>query len=450
MDAIFPVVALLGTLLFTVRSLGAGFAFLIAVGYFNGVIRANFLGVFSTFMFDAGLLGLYVGFFAGRWRQAAGVWREPAGQFVVFLIAWPALLVLVPVNSFLVQLVAFRATVWFLPVLLVATRLTAADLAVVARALAGLNLVALAGGLYVYFYGVEALYPENAVTHIIYMSKDVAGYEYHRVPSTFLSAHAYGGAMLFTMPFLLDRLFGPRVRVLDRALAAAGVAAAVAGMLLCAARQPLALFAVAGLIMWACTRFSLAVGAVAVGIVAAGVAVAATNERLQRVTTLENPEFVSERIQASANESFLELLAEYPGGAGMGSSFGTSIPFFLADQAPTPIGLENEYSRILVDQGWVGLAGWLVFLVWILYRPPRYRPAFPWQVGVAAMYALVFTNWATAFIGAGALSSVPGSVLLLTQMGVLVAVRRHGAVPGALPARRWPAPGATPPPRAGT
>jgi hypothetical protein len=39
------------------------------------------------------------------------------------------------------------------------------------------------------------------------------------------------------------------------------------------------------------------------------------------------------------------------------------------------------------------------------------------------MYALCLTNWATAFIGTGTLSAIPGSVLLLTMMGVLVGAR---------------------------
>ena len=32
-------------------------------------------------------------------------------------------------------------------------------------------------------------------------------------------------------------------------------------------------------------------------------------------------------------------MVDYPAGAGMGSSLGTSIPFFLADRAPVAIGL---------------------------------------------------------------------------------------------------------------
>jgi hypothetical protein len=348
----------------------------------------------------------------------------------MFLIGWPAFLTLMPVNDLLVQLVALRATVWFLPVLLVATRLTTADLTTIARGLAVLNLIAFVVGVYLYVNGVEALYPENAVTAIIYKSKDVtsATTEFHRVPSTFLSAHAYGAAMLLSLPFLLGQAFSTRIGVLDRLLAIEGVVAAMAGILMCAARQPLVLFAIATVVAWVCTRFSLAAGVVAVVIAAGAVGVALTNERFQRIQTLEDTEQVAERIQGSANASFFELMEEYPGGAGMGSSVGTSIPYFLSDKAPEAIGLENEYSRILVDQGLIGLLGWLSFLVWIFAKPPAARFRVPWQVGVVLMYSLTFTNWMTAFIGTGTLSAIPGSVLLLTQMGVIVTVRKRGAV----------------------
>ena len=116
-------------------------------------------------------------------------------------------------------------------------------------------------------------------------------------------------------------------------------------------------------------------------------------------------------------------MAEYPVGAGMGSSFGTSIPYFLADRTPNAIGLENEYSRIHIDQGLVGLGLWVAFLVWLLHRPPPLRLDVPYGLCVIFMYALVLTNWLTAFIGSGTLSAVPGSVLLLAQMGILVRVR---------------------------
>src|SRR5207237_3770165 len=100
--------------------------------------------------------------------------------------------------------------------------------------------------------------------------------------------HAYGGTMLLTLPFLLDRLFGARARVIDRGLAAAGVTAALAGILLCAARQPVVMFAVATVIAWGCTRLNLTVGLVAIGLVIGGGLLAGTDERLQRAASLED------------------------------------------------------------------------------------------------------------------------------------------------------------------
>jgi hypothetical protein len=423
MDFLIPLTAFVLTLAATTRSLGLGLGAAIAVGYFNGVFRANFLGVFSTFMFDAGLLGLYAGVIVSHWHRMSRLWVGTGAGFVLFLILWPVVLTAIPVNDFLVQLVALRATIWFLPVLLIASRMTAADVTMLARVLAVMNVVALAGGFYVYTFGVEAVYPRNAVTEIIYKSKDVGGNEYYRIPSTFLSAHAYGGTMLYTLPFLLGLLFGPGVRRMDRALAAAGTAAAMAGILLCAARMPVVIFGLATLVAWVCTRFNVFVGGVAVGLVVTTLAVALTDERLQRATSLDDTEAVSERVRGSANESFFELLVDYPLGAGMGSSAGTSIPYFLADRAPVAIGLENEFSHIQINQGWVGLAVWLVFLVWMFAVPPLVRLEARWGLGVVLMYGLCLPIWATGFVGTGALSAVPQSVVLLVMMGLLFRIR---------------------------
>lgn len=442
---LFPLAAFALALLSSLRSLGWGLTAVAAVGYLNGVVRANYLGVYSTFMFDAGLLGLYVGFLAFH-RPPSSLFRTTAGVFVLLLTAWPVLVAAVPVNDYLVQLVALRGTVWFLPVLLVATRLTGADLTTLARGLAVLNLGALAVGLYEFQNGVEILFPRNAVTDIMYRSADVAGGS-HRIPSTFLSAHSYGGAMLFTLPFGLDRLFGPKSRVFDRLLAGCGVVAAVAGVLLCAARTPLVVLALAGgvsLVVMAVSaaltqQFSRANVWFVVGVVAiagVGVGLASTSVRLQRAATLEDTDIVASRLGGSVNETFLDVLVSYPLGAGMGSSVGTSVPFFLADRAPEQIGLENEFSRITVDQGWVGLGLWLAFLVWLFVRPPHVRLNAPWQVGRVLMYSLLLASWGTAFIGTGALSAIPQSVLLLAQMGVLAGDRgRTKLAPPARPVR---------------
>lgn len=428
MELFIPIAAFAVALLGAFRSPGWGLAGVVAVGYLNGVVRANFLGVYSTFMFDAALLGLYVGFLVFHPQRAALALRHPGGVFVLLLVLWPAVMAAVPVNDYLVQLVALRGTVWFLPVFLITTRFTPADLTSFSRAIAALNLLAVAVGVYEFQFGVEAVFPRNAVTDIMYRSNDVAGYTALRIPSTFLNAHQYGGAMLLTLPLLLDRLFDRGVGVFDRLLAAAGVAAAAAGLLLCAARSPVVVLAVTVLVAWLCSRFSLWFGLAAGVLVVAGVALAGTSERLQRAVTLDDTEMVSRRVGGSVNANFLDVLVEYPLGAGMGSSVGTSIPFFLADRAPEQVGLENEFSRITVDQGWVGLGLWVVFLGWLLARPPHARFATPWQLGRVLMYALLLSSWGTAFIGTGMLSAIPGSVLMIAQMGILAAGRGSSAV----------------------
>lgn len=435
---LFPVVAFALALVGTLRSLGWGLSAVVAVGYLNGVVRANYLGVYSTFMFDAGVLGLYAGFLAFH-RPPAGLLRTAAGVFVVLLVAWPLLVATVPVNDYLVQLVALRGTVWFLPVLLIATRLTAADLTTLARGAGVLNLGAIAVGLYEFQNGIEAVFPRNAVTDIMYRSGDVAGNTAFRIPSTFLSAHSYGGAMLFTLPLCLDRLFGRASHPLDRLLAGCGVVAAVAGILLSAARSPLVVLAVAAALSVAVARLNLwfVLGVGVIGCV--GVGLASTSERLQRAATLDDTQLVATRVGGSVNETFLDVLLSYPFGAGMGSSVGTSVPFFLADRAPPQIGLENEFSRITVDQGWVGLGLWVALLVWLFARVPHARFAAPWQTGKVLMYSLLLASWGTAFIGTGALSAIPQSVLLLAQMGVVAGDRRRAALEPP-PAGRKPSP----------
>lgn len=423
MDIVFPAVAFLTALALTLRSLGAGLAVVFAVGYLSGYVRANYLSVYSTFMFDAAVLGLYAGVATTRLADLRRAAATRTGLFLLWLVGWPTLLTMVPINHFLVQTVALRATIWYLPVLLIGMLMTRRDLDWLARAVGALNLIALAGGVFTYLNGIEALYPENAVTKTMYMSNDVADYKYHRVPSFFLNAHTYGGTMILSLPLLIDLLARPGGRVLDRVLAAAGVAAALAGLLMCAARVPVMQAVLSGVIFWAVSGFSARVGALITVMAASGLYMAVSNERFERAAELADMEAVSTRVSGSANWEFLELLTGYPLGAGMGSAVGTSIPYFLADVTPEKIGMENEYSRILVDQGLPGLIGWVVFVAWLLAVPPPFDLRRPWAVGRGLMYALCLVTWATSFIGNGTLASVPGSVMLLTYMGVLARLR---------------------------
>jgi len=414
---VFPLAAFLGALIGSRTSLGHGLAWVVGVGYVSGVVRANFLSIFTTFMFDAALAGLFLGVFLYHRRRLVKILRGPLGHWWILLSAWPLILSLVPINNYLIQAIALRATVWFLPALLLGACLTRRDVSTLRGALVPLNIAALAAGLYIYRNGVEALYPENAVTEIIYNSRDV-GAGYRRISSTFLSSHAYGATMFASVIFLAGGLMTGRRRMIQKAWLALGIVAAVVGVAMCGARQPI-LSAVMVLIgAWGVGGFSARLGGLVFALVAGGALMVSLDERFQRILTLEDSEAVEVRLHGSMNEQFAELLLHYPLGAGMGTAVGTSVPYFLADLAPTPIGMENEYSRILVDQGWIGLLLWIGFLSWLLARPPSLKSSNA-QAVASLFYAATFVSWATAAIGTGTLNSIPGSFLLLLQMGVV-------------------------------
>src|SRR5262249_53898575 len=103
MLALVPLAAFALAVVAGLRSLGWGFVAMFAVGYFNGVIRANSLSIYTTFMFDAAVLGLYTAFLG---RAGLGLGSGTGERLALFLIAWPMLLAVVPVNDLLVQLVA--------------------------------------------------------------------------------------------------------------------------------------------------------------------------------------------------------------------------------------------------------------------------------------------------------------------------------------------------------
>ena len=427
----FALTAFLIGFLATRKSLGAGVATVLTAGFFHGIIRANFVSVYTTFFFDSAVLGLYTSilFYPPKLQQNKAS-RALIG-WITALTLWPLVISAIPQNDLLVQFVAFRATAWFLPMLWIGSQFKAADLRLIAMSLAGLNLIALAFGVFEFFVGVEAVYPVNAVTQIIYKSGDVAG-KHLRIPSTFLNAHAYGGTMVCSLPFLLGRLLDSKSGGIERGWLFTGTAAACIGVLLCAARQPVVVAVLLLLTAWFVTRFSPRVG---LGIVISFIAIgyfANTSERFQRFTMLIETQDVAKRIRSSVNESFLDIFATYPFGAGMGSSAGTSVPYFLDSRAPKKVGLENEYCRILVDQGWVGLLLWGMFLFWVHWPPPKRHGPQAAPAILILFYALTLTTWATAVIGTGLLAGIPSAAMLLLQMGAIV-----NRLPAALPNIAW-------------
>ena len=425
MPLLFLILAFFLVFVLSQRSIALGIMGAIGIGYFSGIVRANFQSIATTFFFDVGVFALYLSVFLGHTPKLKKAIYSQSGQFVLILIFWPIFLSLIPINNFYVQLVALRGNVWLLPFLIIATLLKKEDVFVIARGFAILNVIAMVAGVYIYFNGVESLYPINDVTRVIYGSKDVVGGRY-RIPSIFLSAHAYGGTMVLTLPFLLGAFAYYNRSIFERALMVAGIAGAISGILFCAARQPIWMLGLIMVSTWVQTGLSPKVGIILALFLGSGLYAMSGNERFQRGISLEvgdgDKNYTFNRIYGSVNEELFDTILAYPLGAGMGTSVGTSIPYFLSDYQPIPIGAENEYSRIAVDQGWVGLGCWLAFLFWSHYPFPSARS--PSQAFLLRMlHSTTGLYWATAFIGTGTLTSIPSSAIMLLSMGIIVSQR---------------------------
>jgi hypothetical protein len=160
--------------------------------------------------------------------------------------------------------------------------------------------------------------------------------------------------------------------------------------------------------------------AVAVGLVAY---VVAGEERLQRFTTLQDVDYLSRRWSGSVNEGFFDVLTTYPLGNGLAGG-GTSVPYFLRGVTEqSAVGLENEYSRIGLEQGLPGLTLWLLFLVWVFSRLPT-RLKDDWVLSRQLAWITCGAAFFSGLTGMGLLSSVPQTALMLTMMGWFVVARR--------------------------
>ena len=171
-----------------------------------GIMRANVPETFSHFIFDAGVVGLYA---AQLFRQLSPLERfkiGPLKPWLEFLIAWPVLMFLIPLQDLMIQFVGLRGNIFLLPFILLGARLDGEDRYQLALWIAGLNLLAFAFAGAEYFLGLERFFPRNNVTELLYLSKDVVGHSQYRIPSSFANAHAYGGTMAVGLPLLLGAI----------------------------------------------------------------------------------------------------------------------------------------------------------------------------------------------------------------------------------------------------
>ncbi len=408
--------AFLAVFWFTRRSLVAGLSAALAVGYLYGIVRANVPQSFSHFIFDAGAGGLYLGTWLKGLTPRQRFRTRKVRKWLILLIGWPLLLFFIPVQDSLIQLVGLRGQIWFIPFLLIGALIDEEERSRLALWLAVLNLIALGFALAEFSMGVERFFPHNEVTRILYIESDVVAGQasIFRIPATFVAPAAYSAMMVMTIPLLVGAWVQTGWTRSHKALLAAGILAAMLGVFLGASRsQALLLFAqLAALVSFAKIRLN---HLIAFAAIAAVVGYWVYKEpRLQRFTTLDT-HFVETRVRMSANESFLDALRDYPMGNGLGGG-GTSIPYFLEDRLKNPVGIENEYGRILLEVGIPGLCIWTSFLIAAIGGTPS-EPAGPWRVGWRLSRVTTALYFGTAFIGTGLLTAIPGTSLLLLMTG---------------------------------
>jgi hypothetical protein len=407
------------------RSLGAGILVVIAAGYFYGILRANLAPPFSHFIFDAALVGLYASQFIGNRKKQPTPNHSSLNMWMYLLMGWPLLMVFMPFQPLEVSLVGLRGNMFLLPAIFLGTRLRDEDLRRLALGFAGLNLIALAFGVAEYFKGIEPFFPYGPMTLTMYNSIDSAGGS--RIPAVFQNAHTYAGVMVFTLPILFGAWAlhsGARWR---KWVLLAGMSAALMGVLLAATRQGMVMAGVMVVIASVSGKLGALKRVVWAFAIVAVIWSAMHNDRWQRYKELDS-ETVQDRVAGSVNRTFWEVLVEYPLGNGLGGG-GTSIPYFLASQVKSPVEVENDYCRILLEQGIVGLLLWVGFVIWFVFNRATFVKD-DWLPGRRMAWYLSILSFLIGAIGIGMLSSIPNSFLFLLSVGwASVSPRREPATP---------------------
>lgn len=410
--------AFLTTFLSGRKLLAAGYSVTLFWGYTYGITRANVPAAASHFIFDSSVIGLYMSLALHKQQRESLRRSKLLNDWVTVLIGWTLLIALMPFQTPLITLVGLRGNLFFIPILLVANRLSFSQMRGVICSMAGLNLIALGFGIAEYFQGVERFYPNNEVTYLIFLSKDVAGGHY-RIPAIFNNAHGYASTMVASLPFLLGLFAMPGAPNWQRALSLCGASAALFGVLFANTRTN---FIAASFMILAFVFFAkfkpLLKGLFFAVVVGVGI-VAMSNERFQRFKSLEDTDALAGRLAGSVNRSFLEVITDYPLGNGLGGG-GTSIPHFLASQVQRGVSVENEYARIALELGFPGFVLWLGFLGWVLVRGWSFHKQDRWANTRRLVWICAFVNFGLAVLGTGLLTAIPMTMMLLFSSGWLV------------------------------
>jgi hypothetical protein len=406
------------------RSLRAGVVATLSAGYVYGILRANLPETLSHFIFDAAVLGLYASRLAWAWRRA-GREMQTLQRWLFFLLAWPVILLLVPVQDPLVELVGLRGNIFFLPFILLGACLESRDLSRISLWLAGLNLFAFVFAVLEYQFGVDRFFPlREGVTSIIYSSKDLVQNTEFRIPATFSGAHAYASTMTMTIPFLAGAWLDPQTRLRHRLLLAGALAASSLGVFMAAARTHIVILFVLLAIVTFSRRLSVATQLGWVMMLIGLGALVLNEERLQRFFNLKDTAAVSARLSYSMHDGVLSAAATYPMGNGLGGG-GTSMPYFLQNRVrKTKVAIESEYVRIMMEQGAPGLILWVAFLCWAMGRG-LFRKAADWRLGHYLALCVCVAYFSTGLVGVGTLTSIPQTCLLMMATGWLASGSRE-------------------------
>ena len=197
----------IGSYLMAQRSAGWAMTAIIWVGGVYGIVRANNPDTVTYFMFDTAVFAVYMARLPMMLKPAKHM--KAAFQFTLAILVWPLFYFgmgfIFPQHP-LIQLVGLRAAIWFIPFILIGTQMRGDDFKVLAVAVAVMNLVAFGFAMAEFALGVEMFYPRNAVTEIIYNSKDIADRTEFRIPATFSNSASYGVYLVVALPVLVSRL----------------------------------------------------------------------------------------------------------------------------------------------------------------------------------------------------------------------------------------------------
>ncbi len=427
-------VAFLGTFIASRKSLVAGLAAVCAVGYAYGIVRANVPALPTHFLFDASVIALYLTQFVLIRQKSGTIEAARLSLWVGILLVWPALLVLVPGQDPLVQLVGLRGNIFLVPFLLLGARLRSNQIEKLGMILGVANILVFALAATQFVVGVERFFPFSPVTELIYRSNDAGPGAQLRIPASFPSAHAFAATMVITLPLLIGALVVSR-RTSVRWFYSLAILCSVLGVFMAATRLYVGILA-------ALVVFLMVAGGVfrryrarwLIGLTLI-VLVVASQERMQRFTTLFDTAFLTERIGWSVNRTFFDLAYRYPLGNGLGAG-GTSVPHFLEDRIRDRVIMENEYARIMLEQGMIGLLIWSAFLIWLFVKT-RPRTGEPWELSRKLFRFVIAVQFLTGFIGIGIFTAIPQSALLFLFAGWLVIPQRaqktQQAVPSIVP-----------------